>query len=111
MVISRDWQEHSVSLSSIKRQARELEPWEWGVFGFLQNIGVVPWSVKSVAASKVRLNIDPENVPAGYLASVAYEWDSWGKSQPSEFISMLEAELDPNKRDFVSAILTGLGRS
>jgi len=110
-MIFQNWLTDSVSLSTLKREARNLEPWDWGVYGFLQNIGIVPWEQKTMPSAKVRLNIDPEAIPVGYLAAAAYEWDSWGPSQPSDFIRAMEAELVPPKRDFVSAILTSLGRS
>jgi hypothetical protein len=60
---------------------------------------------------KVRLGFDAEAVPAGYLASAAYEWDTWGESQPEDFIDAIEAELLPEKRDFIAKLLTALGRS
>jgi hypothetical protein len=62
-------------------------------------------------AEKVRLGFDIEAVPAGYLASAAYEWDTWGPSQPEDFINAIEAELLPEKRDFIAKLLTALGRS
>ncbi len=108
---SQNWQDRLVSLDDLQVEADNLEPWAYGVFGFLRNIGVVPWDVASVAASQVRLTISRTAVPAGYLASAAYEWDSWGPSQPSDFISAIEAELNPARRDIVAAVLTQLGRS
>lgn len=106
-----DWKENEVSLRDLRLEAENLEPWGYGVFAFLKNIGVVPWNVASMPVAKVRLNISQSRIPAGYLASCAFEWDSWGPSQPSDFIRALDAELNPEKRDFVAAILTSLGRS
>jgi hypothetical protein len=60
---------------------------------------------------KVRLTFDPEAIPAGYIASAAYEWDSWGDSEPEDFVLAIEAELHPEKRDFIARLLTELGRS
>lgn len=105
------WLTRSASLSNLREEANNTGYWEWGIFGWLQNIGVVPWEVQSMPAARVRLNIDPEEIPVGYLAATAYEWDSWGQSHPDDFIDMLEAELKPEKRDFIAAILTSLGRS
>lgn len=107
----QNWQERSVSLQTLREEAANLGEWNHGIFGFLQNIGVVPWEVRSMPAQKVRLNIDTEAIPAGYLASAAYEWDSWGLSQPRDFIEAIDAELNPRKREFVSTLLTALGRS
>lgn len=108
---SMTWQERSVSLRDLRIEAENLEPWDFGVFAFLKNIGVVPWEVPSMPNAKVRLNIDPSAIPAGYLASCAFEWDTWGASQPSDFIRAMDAELNPRKRDFIAAILTSLGRA
>lgn len=108
---SPNWITDSVSLQDLRTQAEALEPWDWGVFGFLQNIGVVPWGVKSMPQAKIRLNIDPEEVPVGYLASAAYEWDSWGPSQPTDFINALECELLPAKRDFIVSLMSALGKT
>jgi hypothetical protein len=40
-----------------------------------------------------RLNLQPDHIPAGYLAEVAYEWDTWGESTPPEFIEAFSAEV------------------
>lgn len=108
---SQNWQDRLVSLDDLQREADNLEPWDYGIFTFLKNVGSVPFDVMSVAASQVRLTIDRTAIPAGYLASAAYEWDSWGPSQPSDFINAIEAELDPTRRDIVAQVLTSLGRS
>jgi hypothetical protein len=62
-------------------------------------------------AEKVKLGYDPEAVPAGYLASAAYGWDTWGPSEPEDFINAIECELVPERRDFIAQLLTALGRS
>ena len=108
---SQTWQEQLVSLEALTCEAKWIGEWDYGVFWFLKNIGVVPWGVKSVAATKVLTGLNPDAIPAGYLASAAFEWDSWGPSQPIDFIRALEAELHPEKRDFIAALLTTLGRS
>ena len=110
-MISATWLTDSVSLNTLRHEARYVEPWSYGVYRFLQFVGVVPDEQKTMPAAKVRLNIDPEKVPAGYLAACAYEWDAWGPSQPSDFISAMEAELVPQKRDLIAGILTSLGRA
>lgn len=112
MASSMDWTEKPVDLNRLKALAEQPG---WGVahpaFDFLKEVGVVPGAVKSMAAAKVRLNIASSAVPAGYLASAAYEWDTWGRSHPSDFIDALEAELNPEKREFIASLLTSLGRS
>lgn len=112
MTSSKDWTEVTVNLSDLKRLAEQSG---WGAahpaFDFLKEVGVVPETVRSMPSAKVRLNIVPSAVPAGYLASAAYEWDTWGRSHPSDFIEAIEAELNPEKREFIAALLTSLGRS
>lgn len=112
MASSKDWKEMTVNLSDLKRLAEQPG---WGVahsaFDFLKEVGVVPQGVMAMPSAKVRLNIAPSAVPAGYLASAAYEWDTWGRSHPTDFIDALEAELNPEKREFIATLLTSLGRS
>lgn len=112
MTSSKDWTELPVDLNRLKTLAEQPG---WGVafpaFDFLKEVGVVPEFVSSTAAAKVRLNISTSAIPAGYIASAAYEWDTWGRSHPSDFIDALEAELNPEKREFISTLLTSLGRS
>lgn len=109
---SQDWKTRPVSLSQLNDEAEAMgEVWKWGAFAFLKNTGVVPWDIESMPRDRVRFNFDPEKVPAGYLASAAYEWDSWGFSYPTEFIAAIEAELRPEKRDFIASLLTALGRT
>jgi len=109
--MTMDWKTLPISLTHLRYEADAMGPWDFGVYGWLQNVGVVPWSVPSMPAEKVRLGFDVEAVPAGYLASAAYEWDTWGPSQPEDFIDAIEAELLPEKRDFIAKLLTALGRS
>lgn len=107
---SQNWRDRSVSLSQLAVLAA---PWsqDIGAFEFLHQIEVVPHEVKSMPAAKVKFNIDPEAIPIEYLASSAYEWDSWGPSHPEDFIDAIKAELNPIRRDFIAAILTSLGRA
>jgi len=98
-------------LVNIREEAEAIGPWRWGVFSFLKNIGVVPWEVNYMPTRKVRFSLDPNYIPADYLASAAYEWDTWGESQPLDFVEAIEAEIDPKSRDYVSAFLELLGRT
>lgn len=109
--MNSEWKNSTYSLTQLRSEAENLEPWDFGVFGFLKNCGVVPWSVESLPAEKVKFGFSPDAIPAGYLGAAAYEWDSWGPSQPSDFLDALDAELNPEKRDFIAQLLTALGRS
>ena len=72
---------------------------------------MVPSEVLTMPREKVKLAVSPDAIPTGYLASVAYEWDTWGASYPIEFVDALAAELDPKRREFISTLLTTLGRT
>lgn len=106
----QSWRASSASLSDLSLKAAPI-PEDIGAFEFLHRVGLVPREVRSMATAKVKFNIDPEEVPADYLASAAYEWDTWGPSHPEDFIEAMRAELNPIRRDFIAAILTSLGRS
>lgn len=106
------WTETPIDLNRVRDLAEQPG---WGVafpaFQFLKEIGAVPANVLSMPSEKVKLTIDPKAVPAGYLASAAYEWDTWGPSHPSDFVDAIFIELNPEQRDFVASVLTELGRS
>lgn len=106
------WADTPIDLDTLSRLAEQPG---WGVtfpaFDFLKEVQAIPSSVMTMPAEKVKLGLDIHAVPAGYLASAAYEWDQWGPSHPSDFVDALRVELDPTKRDFVASVLTELGRS
>lgn len=112
MTSSKDWTDKTVDLSALKRHAEQPG---WGVafpaFDFLKEVGAIPEHVNTMPPAKVRLGIPQNAIPCGYLASAAYEWDTWGRSHPSDFIDAIDAELNPEKREFIAALLTTLGRS
>jgi hypothetical protein len=83
-----------------------------GIVPWLKAIGVIPNDVTSVKPSQVKLELDPKAINGGYLASVAYEWDSWGESTPPDFIRALRCELKGSpERDTIANALLSLGRS
>lgn len=107
-----DWEKRTFSLHRLLGVSDHvLGPENASAYGFLQDCGVVPASVRSAPRTVVRHDFDVLAVPAWYLASAAWEWDSWGASHPSEFIEAIMTELDPVSRDFVASLLTSLGRA
>lgn len=80
-------------------------------FEFLKDVGVVPEHVSGASPVNVKTSFNPREVPGGYLASAAFEWDSWGPSTPVDFIEVIQAELDPEKREYIANLLTALGRT
>jgi len=107
---SQNWQDRSVSLSRLAALAAPVGH-NIGAFEFLHQAGVVPHEVKTAPPTHVRFGYGTESVPAGYLASAAYEWDQWGESHPEDFIEAISAELNPRSRSFISTILSSLGRA
>jgi hypothetical protein len=105
-----DWRVKTVSLNSLRDAAKGYP--EGSVFDWLKDIGLVPDSVNTAKVAQVRTNIDGHSMPVGYIASAAFEWDSWGRSAPSDFVEAIEFETAGNtKRDFVSNLLISLGQS
>lgn len=103
------WETRTVSLGWLRRQAwqhREMT----NVFDWLKAIGLVPESVTTRKVAKPRLDCDPDALNVGYLASTAFEWDSWGESSPTDFVNAIAAEAKGDQRDYIAAILTMLGR-
>jgi hypothetical protein len=66
--------------------------------GWLKRIGVIPAAVRKFPRASDRL-VDPNGIPAGYLAGMAYEWDSWGGGATSmQFVSALEFQVRGTKK-------------
>lgn len=109
---TENWKEVLFDLALLRTAAQHSR---WGVshsvFGFLKDIGVVPEDVYSAPVENVKTNFRPDRVPAGYLASAAYEWDTWGPSHPEDFIDAIADELNPQKREYIVSLLTALGRT
>jgi len=80
---------------------------------FLKSIQVVPYEVVHIPAPDyVNTNLDPDKIPAGYLAALAYEWDSDGPSTPLEFVDSLRPELrNSPERDVVRDALSEAGKA
>lgn len=105
------WEKRTYSFNWLARYASQFAHYR-SVFEWLKAIGVVPNDVESVRPSQVKLGLDPEAIEGGYLASAAYEWDSWGASSPTDFIMALECELSGSEqRDAIASILLALGRN
>ena len=103
-----EWQKTTYSLSDLIDRARRTRHFN-SVFGWLKSQGYIPENVESAKIAQVKV-VNPEAVEAGYLASAAYEWDSWGPSSPLEFLRAIELESDGNAgRDIITETLQALG--
>lgn len=79
---------------------------------FLKSVQVIPYEVKNMPSPDyIVTHLDPNAIPAGYLASLAYEWDKDGPSSPGEFIDALRPELKGSpQRDVVHEQLEAAGK-
>jgi len=81
------------------------------IFLWLRTIGVVPEDVYFASPPRSYRSMRRDSINVGYLAGIAYEWDTWGKSTPREFVDAIECELeDSPKKDIISETLAFLGR-
>jgi len=66
--------------------------------GWLKKIGVIPIAVRKYPRASDRL-VERDNIPAGYLAGMAYEWDSWGGGATArQFVSALEFQIRGSRK-------------
>ncbi len=108
-MINSEWTKQTYDLDYLKVQAL-LHPTVSSAMGFLREIGVVrgPWGRRNAIP---RTNLDRTAIPAGYLAEVALGWDDLGPSEPTDFVSALEFEVnDTTKNDMVREVISSLGR-
>lgn len=110
-MLKPEWMERTIEFEALERYAAQFARVH-GIVLWLKIIGVIPNDVPAVKPSQVRLELDPKAISAGYLASVAYEWDSWGDSTPPQFLAALRCELrGAPERDSISEALSSLGRA
>lgn len=61
---------------------------------FLKSAQVIPYDVTSMPGPDyIITHLDPQGIKAGYLASLAFEWDKDGPSSPADFVDALRPEL------------------
>lgn len=117
---SKDWTKETYSFDYLLDKARE---WDWGIeltgdyenvtmIHFLKWTGVVPGSVEWKRKNSLpRTALDQKAIPAGYLAEVAYDWDSDGFSLAEDFVRALEFEVSGTSQNrMVSEVMEDLGR-
>lgn len=110
-MLKPEWMSRTYEFSELERYARQFSRM-YGIVRWLRAIGVIPNDVALVKPTQVRLELDPAAIEGGYLASVAFEWDSWGDSTPPDFIKALRCELrGAPERDGIAKTLFALGRA
>ena len=106
-----EWMTRTYEFSQLERWAGQFKNMH-GIVRWLRAIGVIPNDVAMVKPAQVRLELDPGSIEGGYLAAVAFEWDTWGDSTPPDFIRALRCELSgAPERDSIARTLLALGRS
>ena len=112
---STDWKSKTYTLDWLQTHAQGctyIHGFVKGALHFLVHVGVIPegvqWNRKN---ANPKTSVDPNNIPAVYLAEVALEWDAEGPSTPLQFISALRAEIaGTSENSVVSETLGELGR-
>ena len=105
-----DWKTETYGYNWLRKQAADHGHMD-SAMEFLRAVGVVPADVEYGRATRVVSNsLDPQAIPALYLAEFANDWDNIGPSSPDFFVAALEFECaGSRKRDVVSETLTELG--
>ncbi len=115
--MSSNWSNKTYSLESIRSAANHydeltIEGGKPFAMDFLYWSGIIPQNVDWKRRNAVpRTSLDPDAIPAGYLAEVAYEWDDDGSAPIHAFVNMLAFEcLDTRQNSVVNETMTDLGR-
>lgn len=108
-----DWTKETTTLATLEAMAKDTPAcFSGSIFGWMKRVGLVPEDVASMKKVQVRIDIDPDALPKGYLAACAYEWDTWGDSHPMDFAKAIRLETKGNTgRDLIAETLTALGRA
>jgi hypothetical protein len=93
--MNSDWAQRRFTFNDLKQFAAVRGNMERAV-DFLKAAQVIPYDVVHISAPDyVNTNLNPDAIPAGYLAALAYEWDKDGPIDDSalEFVESLRPEL------------------
>ena len=105
---NRDWERNTVTFDYLEKHASD-EP--MSMVEWLQSFGVIPEGVEFRRRNAIPKTINPEAIPAGYLAEVALSWDDEGFTSSEAFLFMLQAETNgTSQHDSISETLESLGR-
>jgi len=100
-----DWRTGTVSLKYLKANATQDTG---SILDWLRLITPIP--LTGIFQPMKYRTLDPDAIRLDYLAAVAQEWESWGHSQPTEFVAALAMETkDSPGRDAITKMLTLLG--
>lgn len=92
--MENSWTKRIVTYDWLKEMADLVNPEPLSMVVWLQIIGVIPFSVNWKRGNRVpNTSLDPNNIQAGYLAEVAFDFDQIGHATPTEFLNWLSFEV------------------
>jgi hypothetical protein len=102
-----EWESKIFSYTWLKEKANDSPGM---MMDWLVRIGVVPRGTKWKRTNRiVNTSLKPSGIPAGYLAEVAYEWDSWGGGSTSrQFIQALSFEMAGSEKKAIATEMVGV---
>jgi len=103
---SSNWASVTFTYDFLKSKAGTMQ---MDLIKWLKDIGVVPAPVSKLNAPKVIRKLSKDAIPAGYVASMAYEWESYGGgATPEQFIKALAFDIkDSQESRVVEEVLNG----
>jgi hypothetical protein len=95
-----DWERQTFTFDFLKKAGVNDQPQD--MVGWLKRIEVIPAGVRKFPRMQERL-VEKDAIPAGYLAAMAYEWDSWGGGATTrQFLSALEFQVRGSKKQRIA---------
>jgi len=108
------WESRTLTFDWLRRYAAEFDHFGSSV-EWLYAIGVIPNDVRAIPKmpnSGIKTELNPDVIPAGYLAASARDFDLMGRANPNEFLDAIECELAGSERhNAVSDLLMALGKA
>jgi hypothetical protein len=102
------WQEETIKFDVLELMAKMENHAYTYVLPFLIDVGLLPAEAKVKSLGDIKTSLDPNEIPAGYLAALAYEWDKDGPTSPVDFVNSLRPELRGSpEREAVQEALNG----
>lgn len=100
-----DWKTQTYNLEWLKNMASQSL--ETSAIRFLKGSGIMPWDLDWKRGNAIPRTLDPNAIPASYLAEVAFDWDKDGASSAKEFIDAIEFEVRGTEKNELAALSLG----
>ena len=96
-----EWTRQTTTFDYLKSKTKGF-PTKMSMVAWLKLIGVVPLTAEWRRGNRLpNTNLNPDFLPAGYLAEFAYDWDKDGRTTPAEFLDALAFEVQGTKQKAV----------